>query len=226
MIYKDRLTDTLNVDREEDEFLLTQHIVEAIRYFEGHYTDRYSTIKQKIADYLLNLKRLRLHDSALTGEKQKNNLFSVLNSLVYIIVCFPLYVYGLINNYIPYIIPSKVARLITKDEVYMAPIMMTTGIFSFSIFYAIFITAFHQFTGQIWWFTVLYALSLPVSGFLVMHYWNHLINFYNKWMLFSLFYRRKEIVASLVHKRASIIKLLEEARKEYENFYRQKKSAE
>ncbi|QHT67760.1 glycerol acyltransferase [Rhodocytophaga rosea] len=226
MVYKDRLTDVLDVDSEAEEFLLTQHIVEAIRYFESNQPEKLTTIRQKMADYTLNLKRLRLQDSAFAAEKQKNNLLSVIASLVYIVFGFPLYLYGLLHNYIPYIIPSKVARLITKDEVYMAPIMMTTGIFSFSVCYAILITFFHRFTGHIWWLTGLYAVSLPVSGFLVLHYWNHLINFYNKWMLFSLFYRRKEIASLLVQKRSAIVKLLEEARKEYTAYFAQKKAAE
>jgi hypothetical protein len=45
-------------------------------------------------------------------------------------------------------------------------------------------------------------------------------------MLFSLFYRRKEIASLLVGKRAAVIKLLEEARKEYTAYYAQKKAAE
>ena len=144
-----------------------------------------------------------------------------MGSILYLLAGFPVYLYGLINNYIPYIIPSKVARLITKDEVYMAPIMMTTGIFSFSICYILQVLFFHQLTGNIIWLTLLYGLSLPLSGFLVLHYWNHLTGFYNNWMLFLLFYRRKPLIARLIARRESIIESLEMARKEYTSVYLQ-----
>jgi 1-acyl-sn-glycerol-3-phosphate acyltransferase len=71
MIYKDRLSDLLDVDSEEEEFLLTQHIVEAIRYFEAYRPEKLITLRQKMADYTLSLKRLRLQDSAFVAEKRK-----------------------------------------------------------------------------------------------------------------------------------------------------------
>jgi 1-acyl-sn-glycerol-3-phosphate acyltransferase len=223
MIYKNRLADTFKIATEEGEFLLTKNIVDAIRYFERQQPEKLSDIRQQIADYTRNLKRLKLNDDVFDQEKKsRNSVLSIAASILYILIGFPVYLYGLITNYVPYIIPSKVARLITKDEVYMAPIMMTTGIFSFSICYILQIVYFNMLIGNNIWLTILYSLSLPLSGFLVLHYWNHLKEFYNNWMLFSLFYRRKAIIARLIAQREAVIKALENARKEYTGIHFQK----
>jgi glycerol-3-phosphate O-acyltransferase/dihydroxyacetone phosphate acyltransferase len=136
-------------------------------------------------------------------------------STLYLIVCFPLYLYGLVNNYIPYIIPSKVARLITRDEVYIAPIMMTTGIFSFTICYNLQIMLFHQVIANSGWLTLAYAVSLPVSGFFVLHYWNYFVSFYSMWNFSFLFKSRKSQIAALLRARVGIMQALDKARKEY-----------
>ncbi len=57
--------------------------------------------------------------------------------ILYFVTGFPLYIAGLIFNYTPYSVPSKIANWISKDEEYRAPIMMTAGIVTFPIYYAL-----------------------------------------------------------------------------------------
>lgn len=216
-VYKSRLVKELNFNEEEPEheFKLTKDILEAIRFFEEKAPDRVRAIEAKLTDYQIDLQHLGLQEENF---QRKTSRYGFLNSLlsgIYLLLGFPVYGYGLINNYIPYIIPSKVARLITKDEVYIAPIMMTAGIFSFSFCYILQIISFHQFISNSGWLTAAYVVSLPVSGFFVLYYWNYLLLCYKNWTFVSLFRSRKSQVAALVRKRVSIIKDLDNARREY-----------
>ena len=59
---------------------------------------------------------------------------------------FPLYLYGLVNNYLPYRIPSLVARRATKDVEFVAPIMLVVGMITFTLFYLCQTALVHHFT--------------------------------------------------------------------------------
>jgi hypothetical protein len=219
VVYKSRLVKELQIEEEpEQEFRLTRAILEAIRFFEEYAPDKVQNLQTKLDNYQGSLQQLGLSDEVFRKKINKRGFFNSLVSTFYIISLFPAYMYGLANNYIPYIIPSKVARLLTRDEVYMAPIMMTAGIFSFSICYALQILLFHHVIADSGWLTLMYAISLPASGFFVLHYWNYLTAFYRYWSFASLFGSRKSQVAMLMRKRTSILNDLDDARREYNSF--------
>ncbi|MES2732312.1 MAG: lysophospholipid acyltransferase family protein [Bacteroidota bacterium] len=216
-IYGEQLGQSLGLTPDEaaHEFQLSQGIVEAIHHFETHQPEKLADLQRHLEDYWGKLQKLNLRDETVEASGKGKQLWSSLGALLYAVVGFPVYLYGLVNNYVPYIIPSKVARLITREEVYMAPIMMVTGIFSFSLFYALQTWAFHQFTGGLGWQTVLYVISLPLSGFLVLHYWNFVVASYHTWRFRALFQRKSDLIKSLTHKRQQIIQLLQEAKVDY-----------
>jgi len=135
--------------------------------------------------------------------------------LCYLIIGFPVYLYGLLNNYLAYLLPGCIARIISREEVYMAPLMMTAGIFTFSGFYTLQVFFFHKLTNEHSWLTVCYALSLPPSGFLVLHYWHHLLTSYHEWQFRSIFQRKKALITSLKQKRKEIVRQLEAAKSDY-----------
>jgi hypothetical protein len=198
----------------QQDFRLTRNILDAIRFFEETAPERVQEIQAKLADYQNRLQQLGLKNEVFR-ETSKHNFVNAFLGALYLIVCFPVYLYGLINNYIPYIIPSKVARLITRDEVYIAPIMMTTGIFSFTICYALQVMWFHQVVTNSGWLTLAYAASLPPSGFIVLHYWNYFVSFYSIWNFSFLFKSRKNQISALLRARVGIMQALDKARKEY-----------
>ncbi|MFD2512786.1 lysophospholipid acyltransferase family protein [Pontibacter locisalis] len=198
----------------EHDFILTKAIVKSITHFSQTAPDRVATLKRAISDYMLQLERLRLQDAVLGKSRDTIVRKSVLG-LLYLVLGMPVYLYGLIHNYIPYIIPSKVARAVTKEEEWYAPIMLTVGIFSFPLFYAL--------EGWLVWklFTpdfllfMLYLLSLPVSGFFTLRYWIKALHTQEHWLLLKLFFKRQDVVEQLQQKRELIIAELEQARQDY-----------
>ncbi|MBB6611514.1 1-acyl-sn-glycerol-3-phosphate acyltransferase [Pontibacter sp. Tf4] len=215
-IYKEQLTPAAPATAlpHEQDFMLTKGIVKSIHHFSQTEPGRVATIQQELNNYNRQLKRLHLQDPLL-GKESRHVLQQSIIGLVYLVVGFPLYLYGLVHNYVPYIIPSKVARAVTREEEWFAPIMLTTGIFSFPIFYALEVWFLHQWLHPNTLELILYLLSLPLSGFFTLHYWNRLQHTQSHWLLLRLFYSRQQIVDKLRQQRRHIISLLEKAREDY-----------
>lgn len=198
----------------EHDFILTKAIVKSVSYFSQKAPQRVAALKQEINDYLLQLKRLRLQDAVL-GKSRDSIVRQSLLGLLYLVLGFPVYLYGLAQNYIPYIIPSRVARAVTREEEWHAPIMLTVGIFSFPLFY--FLEAW-----LVWrWFTpdvfvfILYLFSLPLSGFFTLRYWRKALHTQEYWLLLGLFFKRQPVVEQLRQQREAIVAKLEQARQDY-----------
>ncbi|MBC5776004.1 1-acyl-sn-glycerol-3-phosphate acyltransferase [Pontibacter sp. KCTC 32443] len=215
-IYKDRLAPTAPATAlpHEQDFILTKGIIRSISHFSQTEPERVATIKQELNSYTKQLQRLGLQDPVLSKERQDVLTQSIIG-LLYLVIGFPLYLYGLIHNYIPYIIPSKVARAVTKEQEWFAPIMLTTGIFTFPIFYGLEVWAAAKWVSIDGVKLILYFLSLPLSGFFTLHYWNTLQSTQSHWLLLRLFYSRQHLVTKLRQQRQHIISLLEKAQQDY-----------
>ena len=214
-IYKERLTAAAPpVPAHEQDFLLTKAIVRSVGYFSQTAPARVAALKQDLTDYTLQLRRLRLHDAFL-GKGSSAVLRQGILGLFYLLLGLPVYLYGALHNYIPYIIPSRVARAATKEEEWYAPIMLTVGIFSFPLFYLLEAWLLWQWLmpGSLW--LMLYVLSLPLSGFFTLHYWSVLLHTRAHWLLLHLFFRRQNVVEKLCQQRQRIIAQLEQAQQEY-----------
>jgi glycerol-3-phosphate O-acyltransferase/dihydroxyacetone phosphate acyltransferase len=218
-IYKNQLLAEFNLSpqKKEEEFLLTKGIGDSIRYFRERQPERLHRLKQQIDGYLADLHRLRLRDDLLQeGPDNRNLVKDSLQTLLFLLLGFPVYLYGLLHNYIPYKIPALVADALTEEEEFVAPIMMTTGTFTFPLFYALYlIGAYHAFFQSGLLLLFAYFLTLPLSGFFALRYWHRLRQTLGHLTLFSLFYNRSTLLSTLLQQRLAIIKALEEAKQEY-----------
>lgn len=216
-IYKNQLIADLDLDPKQHAFSLTKGIVDAVNHFEEMDAPRVEALQKSTAAYMNQLQELKLEDGFLAQDKErKRNIFrDSLWMLITLILGFPAYLYGVINNYIPYILPSHIANLLTAHEEYVGPIKMVSGILTFSIFYVLQVYLFHHyFTPNEWW-VLAYGLSLPLSGFFAMGYWQHSGKFLKHWRLISLFYQKPAEIGSLLQQRAAIVEVLETAKEEY-----------
>lgn len=215
-IYKEHLAAAAppDVPAHEQDFLLTKAIVKSIEHFSQVAPVRVVALKQNLNNYMMQLKRLRLRD-AVMGKRSKTILRQSLLNLLYLVAGLPVYLYGLLHNYLPYIIPSKVARALTKEEEWYAPIMLTVGIFTFPLFYLLECWLVQDVFGLSWPWLLLYFLSLPLSGFFTLHYWSTLQHTQEHWLLLRLFAKRQDLLADLRKQRQEIIAELETAKEEY-----------
>ncbi|WP_114782189.1 lysophospholipid acyltransferase family protein [Botryobacter ruber] len=214
-IYRTRLAagSQITAPEHEHHFLLTKSIVKGLSYFNEVAPELLQNLKQQISDYRLQLNRLRLQDAVLRKGHTKLLRHSI-RMTIFLLLCFPLYLYGLLNNYLPYIIPSKVAKRLTEAQEFMAPIMMTVGIFSFPLFYLLQSILFWHLVPNLF-YLLLYMVSLPVSGFFTLQYWNTFERIQDHWLLLKLFLNRSTLLSKLREQREKVLIALEEARMLY-----------
>lgn len=216
LLYKNQLFEdlALNSKAQKNEFDLVKQIITAVRYFEHHRPDLFRSLQVKMANYLTALKKLRLSDQTLNRAQRLHR--HAASAVFPLIMGLPIYFFGLIINYIPYILPSKLAHLISTDITYRAPLMMTLGMITFPLFYGLHIWGFQQ-VFQHAGFTLAYAISLPLSGFFVLWYWDSATRFSYVWQALRLFRHKPTLMQTLTNQRSQIFSELEEAKRLYLN---------
>lgn len=216
VLYKNQLFDELALDSkaQKNEFDLVKQIITAVRYFEHHRPELFRSLQLKMTNYLTALKKLHLSDETLARtQRLHRHLASAVISLA---LGFPIYLFGLIINYIPYILPSKLARLISADITYRAPLMMTLGIFTFPLFYGLHLWGFYRVFHHAG-LTLAYAVSLPLSGFFVLWYWDNATRLRYVWQALRLFRQKPSLMQTLTNQRGHIFSELKEAKRLYLN---------
>jgi len=215
-VYRTDLMKDLGLtSRQEDTFILSKGIAESIRYFQQHQPARVLALREKINQYNQNRERLGLPDKYLARTQTNLNLMQdTFRTTLFLVLGLPVFLWGLLTNYLPYYIPAKIADALTDEEEFRAPIMMTAGIFSFGLFYGLEISAVYAFTHSVWW-TLLITLSLPLSGFFALRYSYRLRVTQVYLKLFSFIYEKSPVLSQLWQQREDIINQLEEAKRIY-----------
>ena len=106
----------------QHDFNATKSISDSVHYFLEKDPERVDTIKNKINTYLKDLERISLTDGLIKGVEKKTPMIDSIISFFYLIIGFPLFVYGTINNFLPFRIPGWAAPRISKSIEFRGPI--------------------------------------------------------------------------------------------------------
>lgn len=216
-LYKYKLSKDLGIseDDKSKEFLITKNIVETVDFYSIIQPQRVEQMRERLKIYFENLNKIGLSDDDLRSKKQNESfILSNLKALFIIILGFPIYLYGLINNFLPFEIPGYIARKTTKSIEFRGAIGMVGGMFTFLIFHSIQIILVWKYT-HIQWLTIAYAASLPLSGLYTYWYYHTVLEIKNKWILMMIFYKKSIFISSLITERESIISAFDNAKNEY-----------
>ncbi len=196
----------------ETEFSITQNIVKAVNYFSETDPVFFYTMRVRIKNYFKHLAAFHLNDEdiSLTSSSFANNLVA----LLLLVFGFPVYLFGLINNILPFEIPGWLAVRFVKSKDYKGAVGMVLGIFTFPFFYSLQIFLVYYFSGNIL-LSLLYGLSLPLTGFFAYYYWHTFHKVKAKWLLIALFRRRTRAMELLIQERGYIIREFEKAKEDF-----------
>jgi glycerol-3-phosphate O-acyltransferase/dihydroxyacetone phosphate acyltransferase len=192
-----------------DNFQLSRTLLDAVAWFEQHDPGRLAALRPALGTYLASLQAHRLSDNDLDQSQRPGTRLADLLNLV---LGFPVWLYGLITNYLPYKIPSKVARRATKETEFIAAIMLGVGIITFPLAYAVEAAAVQHWLTHDWRLTALFLLSLPFAGFYALGYWQTLSARLRRMRVRRL---PSAILATLQAQRTTVLALLDEARTAY-----------
>ncbi|MEW6467344.1 MAG: lysophospholipid acyltransferase family protein [Bacteroidota bacterium] len=217
LIYKAQLLRDLGHSPREmkKDFEITRAISGSVHYFYEREPERVREVKALIENYLNTLDRLSLHDSRIRIlSKGGIPLYRLIGSFIYLILGFPLFLFGAVNNYLPFRIPWWVAVRATQRPEFYGSFMMTVGTLTFILFYTFQIWLVNRLFND-WRITMAYAALLPLSGFFAFYYRRSFTNVRGNWTVFTVFSRKAALIADLINMRGQIIAHLERGRKEF-----------
>jgi 1-acyl-sn-glycerol-3-phosphate acyltransferase len=192
-----------------DNFQLSRTLLDAVAWFEQHDPSRLAALRAALGTYLASLATHRLDDEALD---QSQRLGTRLADYLNLILGFPVWLYGLLTNYLPYKLPAEVARRATKETEFIAALLFGVGLITFPLAYAAEAATVQHWLTHDWRLTALFLISLPLAGFYALGYWNTLSA-----RLQRLRARRLSAatLATLQGQRTKVLGLLDEARAAY-----------
>lgn len=131
----------------------------------------------------------------------------VLSSIV-MIIGLPIFLYGLIHNYIQYKVIDKVIQLLIKDIEYYAPVAVLFSLVVYPIVYVLFAFGLNYFLPlsdlEFW----LYFISMPVSGMFAYYFAAYIKHVSFKLMFMLLMEEDKTKLITLKRQRERLRKLL------------------
>ena len=208
--FGDHLNPDDNPETLYDNFQLSQTLLQAVAWFEHHAPARLMAMRQTFQEYLASLRQHGLTDEALDSQRR-----GTIAGLLNLVFGLPVWLYGVLNNYLPYILPSMVARRATKDVEFVAPIMLVMGMLTFPLAYALQAAAVQHWLAHDWRLTALYLLSLPITGFYALSYGKTLTTRLERLRALRFFRRAPALGKDLLRQRAVVVAQLTEARTAY-----------
>ncbi len=191
-----------------------QELVKAVKYFSVHDPAHYRRVREDVLRYVRLLDAFGLEHSQV---KRRYRIGPVLRYMGPRVVLggvgLPVFLYGAINNFLPYRTPGWLCRLVTKHPVEIATVKFVAGHLSFPLFYALQTWAVSHWAGL--GPAIIYLVSLPATGLLALGYQEKMSGFFDEVRLFFVQLLRRDEINRLEERREAITRKLELYRQEF-----------
>jgi 1-acyl-sn-glycerol-3-phosphate acyltransferase len=218
-IYRDELIIQTLADHKSSkkivaEFVITQKIADCVEYFHEYNPQKVRDMEEKISNYKRKLKRLHLKDIMVREKTSIKKLFKAeLTGIARAIVGFPVAVYGVLNNFIPYRITEFIARKFIDDRTKILTALFVGGGITFILFYSAQVFLVWYLEGYLW--AVLYLCTLPLSGFFALGYIKEIRQIQER-ISFSFFlFTNRHLIGKMRRTRNMLISEMNSCKDEY-----------
>ena len=202
-IYRDKMCSLLSLPDNSPPNALKadKTLAAAITSSENQQTEQLTGIEKKV-HALMSM----ITSNDLTNEIIKTKPTPFINlaiKFILLIISLPLFLYGLINNFMPYYIALSGGNKM-KDPQFRSSIKFALAIILTPIIYILQSILFHQFSPQLY-ITLIYFISIPLSGIFAWTYKTWLDRFTLQWRYFIFSKRRAGKLNDLLQLRDEII---------------------
>ncbi len=167
---------------------------------------RIASLDALVRDYNHRLKSMNIRDWVVEKGRFSRPLEYL--KLILMVISFPFYLTGLVNNLIPYMIPVWYLKRV-KDVQFHSSIKYVMGTLVFPLYYAIISANAALFIpGAL--FSWLYILCIPISGIFAYNYYIWMKKLGAKFRFLKHLKKVKGKQDNLVHKREKILKFADE----------------
>jgi len=173
-IYKRNFLESRN--RKELELHEELHITEIVRdkvyYFIENDPEKVKEMGLLLDDHAKLLQLLKLNGEVVDVIGGDKTGFSF-DDFLYYFSGLPLFIYGTLNNFLPYKLPGIINKKINARHDFTGAILMCSGTFIFLLFYLVQTAVVYHFS-QSWILSMGYLLLLPVTGLMAFYYYEKL----------------------------------------------------
>ncbi|MBG7630004.1 MAG: 1-acyl-sn-glycerol-3-phosphate acyltransferase [Bacteroidetes bacterium] len=211
ILYRSKLRDESKLkEKATQDFYLSQDIVEAVEYYAKNKPEILKDFEQKITFYLKQLKRLKIRDTQI---RSSSISFNFIWRMIYFTIGFPLFLYGLITNVIPFKLAEFISEKILIREDFIGSIKIAIGMIVFLIMYCIESLVFGAFTNPIW--GIVFCISLYPAGLFTIGYFKTYYKVRGTIKYLRLFMHKSDLVTNLKITRQELVDELEKRKKEF-----------
>ena len=217
-IYKMELAVDLGLDEDfkQHDFSMTRGMADAINWYSAEHPDLFDQIDRRMTRYLAKVEGLELRDDLLSTATGHRTITRRALGLLGVITGFPIYLWGVINNFLPYRIPALLVKALGTSLEYLSTIKMLSGFVVFALFYTLQSMAIWYLTGS-GQLTTIYILSLLPAGRFARFYHDTMLRYRQHIRIFTLFIKRKTLMYEIIQERMVLITGIDEAKAEYMN---------
>jgi len=198
-IFNFEMRKKLNLTNEQKNvFIADKKIIEALNIELKNNYDNIKSIDKDVKEYTKGIKKYKIKDWIL---KKTTSFSQILLKSLILIFLSPIFIYGTLNNIIPYLLPSIITKKI-KDKQFISSVVFAFGIITFPLFYIIQTIIFSFFIEQNW-YAVLYMISLPITGLFAFSIHRYFVK--TKSQFIFLLNKNKAAMKNLIEIRKKII---------------------
>ena len=217
LIYKMELMTELGMklDDKNDDFLTSKLLTDAVQWYNENDPLLVKEFRKKLNAYLGLLRQLDIKDEFLDPVRQDARNWGKTRTIIFLIFGSPLFVWGLITNYLPYKIPRLLVDLGKKHSSEMASWKLAYGFILFIIYYGISAMIIWEITSKIT-FTILFLLTLIPSGNFALYYSKSLVKYRQHLKFLSVFYKKRTIIFDAIKQRVELLQFIEDSKNRYQ----------
>ena len=216
LIYKMELMTELGmeVDNKNDDFIISKILTDAVQWYKDNEPALIIEFREKLNEYIDLLKQLDIRDEFLDPVRQEKRGWGKTKTILFLVIGSPLFIWGIITNYIPYILPRVLVEITNKDQSEEASWKLIYGFIFFVFYYAVSITFIWKLTQNIF-LTILFISSLIPSGDFALYYSKN-INKYKQHVKFlSIFYKKRTLIFEIIQRRIELLQFIEKSKNRY-----------
>lgn len=177
-------------------------ISKSFYFLQENNPELYTDTETKVYHFFDQLNNEKLTPGFFTESfLEKNKAIVISGYFLKFLLLAPLYLFGLLTNYVPYILPFVIFKVLKLELEYKTSLQMIVGLISFPLFYWLEIIVFKSYFDISFWISWLLLIAFLTSGYIAMYYWTEVKRF--KRVLHFFFFMKLE-------KKLSILKLRDE----------------
>lgn len=150
-----------------NQFYAQKEIISKLDSFVESKPEETKELSNKTAKYAELLGKLNFRHWVV--QKPKYSILGICLQSILMVLLSPVYIYGIILNYIPYKIPVLLTKKI-KDTQFISSVRDVAGLVLFPFYYLILIII-GLFVLDIWWLKIAIPVSFPITGLFAFHYY-------------------------------------------------------